>query len=58
MIPDTSKGTGSNIAGQTCAKMWGCSSEGDGQRIQDAMLSDWGLETLQFRLEGSIFIIK
>ena len=58
MIPDTSKGTGSNIAGQTCAKMWGCSSEGDGQRIQDVMLSDWGLETLQFRLEGSIFIIK
>ncbi|MBB1428248.1 sel1 repeat family protein [Shewanella sp. SG44-2] len=50
MLPDTSKGTGSNIAGQTCARMWGCSSEGDGQRIQDVMLSDWGLETLQFRL--------
>jgi hypothetical protein len=58
MIPDTSKGTGSNIAGQTCATMWGCSSEGDGERIQDVLLSDWGLETLQFRLEGSIFIIN
>ncbi|CAM4213593.1 tetratricopeptide repeat protein [Shewanella livingstonensis] len=51
MIPDTSKGTGSNIAGQTCAQMWGCSTEGDSLRIRDVLLSDWGLETLQFRLE-------
>ncbi|GAA0783119.1 MULTISPECIES: tetratricopeptide repeat protein [Pseudomonadati] len=51
MIPDTAKGTGSNIAGQTCGRMWGCSSEGDRERIQDMMLSDWGLRTLQFRLE-------
>ena len=48
-IPDTSKGTGSNIAGQTCADMWGCSVEGDGLRIRDVLLSDWGLETLSFR---------
>lgn len=58
MIPDTSKGTGSNIPGQTCAKMWGCSSEGDSLRIGDVMLSDWGLETLQFRIEGSVFNIR
>lgn len=51
MIPDTAKGTGSNIAGQTCGRMWGCSSEGDKERIQDVMLSDWGLRTLQFRIE-------
>ncbi|GGP78721.1 tetratricopeptide repeat protein [Shewanella ulleungensis] len=57
MIPDTSKGTGSNIPGQTCAKMWGCSSEGDSLRIGDAMLADWGLETISFRTE-SIFIIR
>ncbi|WP_445776092.1 tetratricopeptide repeat protein [Shewanella sp.] len=58
MIPDTSKGTGSNIPGQTCAKMWGCSSEGDSLRIGDVMLSDWGLETIPFRMEGSIFVIN
>ncbi|WP_137225583.1 tetratricopeptide repeat protein [Shewanella sp. MEBiC00475] len=59
MIPDSSKGTGSNIAGQTCAKMWGCSSEGDSLRIDEVMLSDWGLETISFRQAGgSIFIIN
>ncbi|CAM3931565.1 tetratricopeptide repeat protein [Shewanella aquimarina] len=50
--PDTESGTGSNIAGRTCAEMWACSSEGDGERIRDVMLSDWGRETLAFRLEG------
>ncbi|KIO38364.1 tetratricopeptide repeat protein [Shewanella sp. cp20] len=49
--PDTESGTGSNIAGRTCAEMWACSSEGDGERIRDVMLSDWGRETLAFRLE-------
>ncbi|MBB1439514.1 sel1 repeat family protein [Shewanella sp. SG41-4] len=57
MIPDMSKGTGSNIAGQTCAKMWGCSSEGDTLRIGEVMLSDWGLETIAFRVD-SVFTIK
>ncbi len=55
--PDTSRGTGSNIAGQTCAKLWACSSEGDGERIRDVMFSDWGLETIPFRVE-SVFIIR
>jgi len=50
-IPDTSSGTGSNIAGQTCGHMWGCSTEMDSNRIRDVLLSDWGLETLQFRIE-------
>lgn len=27
-IPDTSKGTGSNISGQTCADMWGAAQRG------------------------------
>ncbi len=49
-IPDTSSGTGSNIAGKTCGQMWGCSTEMDSDRIRDVLLSDWGLETLQFRL--------
>ncbi|MCG9738310.1 sel1 repeat family protein [Shewanella insulae] len=49
--PDTKSGTGSNIAGRTCAEMWACSSEGDGERIRDVLLSDWGRETLAFRLE-------
>ncbi|ABV38639.1 Sel1 domain protein repeat-containing protein [Shewanella sediminis HAW-EB3] len=49
-IPDTSSGTGSNIAGKTCGNMWGCSTEMDSHRIRDVLLSDWGLETLQFRL--------
>ncbi|ASJ95547.1 tetratricopeptide repeat protein [Shewanella marisflavi] len=48
--PDTESGTGSKIAGRTCAEMWACSSEGDGERIRDVMLSDWGKETLAFRL--------
>ena len=51
--PDTKSGTGSNIAGRTCAEMWGCSSEGDGERIRDVMFSDWGRETIQFRIEGA-----
>ena len=55
--PDTSRGTGSNIAGQTCAKLWACSSEGDSERIRDAMFADWGLETIPFRVE-SVFIIR
>ncbi|MCL1145502.1 tetratricopeptide repeat protein [Shewanella sp. 10N.261.52.F9] len=50
-IPDTSSGTGSKIKGMTCAKSWGCSTEQDSDRIRDVLLSDWGLETLQFRLE-------
>jgi len=50
-IPDTSSGTGSNIAGKTCGNLWGCSTEMDGERIRDVLLSDWGLETLQFRIE-------
>lgn len=50
--PDTSRGTGSNIAGQTCAKLWACSSHGDGERIRDVMFSDWGLETIAFRVSG------
>ncbi|MCG9695587.1 tetratricopeptide repeat protein [Shewanella sp. Isolate11] len=49
--PDTETGTGSNIAGRTCAEMWGCSSEADSLRIRDVMLSDWGLETLSFRID-------
>jgi len=49
-IPDTSSGTGSNISGKTCGNMWGCSTEMDSDRIRDVLLSDWGLETLQFRL--------
>lgn len=48
-IPDTSAGTGSKIAGQTCEKIWACSSEGDGERIRDFMMSLWGLNTLGFR---------
>ena len=48
-IPDTSSGTGSNIAGKTCGSLWGCSTETDSARIRDVLLSDWGLETLQFR---------
>lgn len=55
--PDTSRGTGSNIAGQTCAKLWACSSEGDSERIRDAMFADWGLETIPFRVEH-IFNIR
>ncbi|ASJ95548.1 tetratricopeptide repeat protein [Shewanella marisflavi] len=47
--PDTEKGTGSNIAGRTCAEMWACSSEGDGDRIRDFLLSDWGAAALIFR---------
>ena len=41
-IPDTSSGTGSKIAGRTCAEMWGCSGEYDKQKQQDFMMSDWG----------------
>ncbi|WP_028763843.1 tetratricopeptide repeat protein [Shewanella colwelliana] len=40
--PDTESGTGSNIAGRTCSDLWACSSEGDGERIRDFMLSGWG----------------
>ena len=47
--PDTEKGTGSNIAGRTCAEMWACSSEGDSDRIRDFLLSDWGAAALIFR---------
>ena len=47
--PDTEKGTGSNIAGRTCAEMWACSSEGDGERVRDFLLSDWGKVALSFR---------
>ncbi|MDR8525238.1 tetratricopeptide repeat protein [Shewanella fidelis] len=50
-IPDTSSGTGSKIKGMTCAKSWGCSTEQDSDRIRDVLLSDWGLEAIQFRLE-------
>lgn len=50
-VPDTSNGTGSNIRGMTCAKSWGCSSEQDSERIRDVLLSDWGLQTAQFRIE-------
>ncbi|MCG9738309.1 sel1 repeat family protein [Shewanella insulae] len=47
--PDTEKGTGSNIAGRTCTELWACSSEGDGERIRDFLLSDWGKVALSFR---------
>lgn len=47
--PDTESGTGTNIAGRSCAEMWGCSSEGDSERIRDVLLSDWGLVALIFR---------
>ncbi|TVP15638.1 tetratricopeptide repeat protein [Shewanella sp. KCT] len=50
--PDTESGTGSNIAGRTCAEMWGCSTEGDSERVRDVLLSDWGRETIPFRIEG------
>lgn len=41
-IPDTSSGTGSKIAGRTCADMWGCSGEYDEQKQRDFSFSDWG----------------
>lgn len=41
-IPDTSSGTGSKIAGRTCADMWGCSGEYDEQKQRDFAFSDWG----------------
>ncbi|QYJ82949.1 tetratricopeptide repeat protein [Shewanella aegiceratis] len=47
--PDTEKGTGSNIAGRTCAELWACSTEGDSERIRDFLLSDWGRIALSFR---------
>ncbi|WP_153912615.1 tetratricopeptide repeat protein [Shewanella sp. TC10] len=49
--PDTKKGTGTNIAGMTCADLWACSSEQDGERIRDVLLSDWGLIAQTFRLQ-------
>lgn len=48
-IPDTSSGTGSKIAGRTCSKLWGCSTESDRERIRDVLLNDWGLETIRWR---------
>ncbi|WP_299788195.1 tetratricopeptide repeat protein [uncultured Shewanella sp.] len=53
--PDTLSGTGSNIAGRTCAHLWGCSTEMDSLRVRDVLLSDWGRETVQFRIEGAVY---
>ncbi|WP_394388102.1 tetratricopeptide repeat protein [Shewanella woodyi] len=50
--PDTKSGTGSNIAGNSCAKLWGCSTEGSSDRVRDVLLSDWGRESGQFRIDG------
>ncbi|WP_394128772.1 tetratricopeptide repeat protein [Shewanella maritima] len=48
--PDTETGTGSKIAGKSCADLWACSTEQDGERIRDVLFSDWGLVAAKFRL--------